>query len=207
MAVSRILGISPVLLNVVKAISPVIRVCLVILLYSPHRAGILTVLRNIGKCFLNDRRDICLLERTGDAARHKDAAVNTIPIMCHTRSFFREAGCLIRVAGRDKSPGIDENLPADLFGNSRSVLGNAAAARRRYSAPQIEVRGVLRRSAIAAPPEKAVLKRRIIQQGIPHIAGREITLRVFILQRPEEKERSVAVVIRGKIAVVHRIIM
>ena len=178
-----------------------------ILLYSPHRAGILTVLRNIGKCFLNDRRDICLLKRTGDAARHKDTAVNTIPIMCHTRRFFREAGRLIRVAGRDKSPGIDENLPADLFGNSRSVLGNAAAARRRYSAPQIEVRGVLRRSAIAAPPEKAVLKRRIIQQGIPHIAGREITLRFFILQRPEEKKRSVAVVIRGKIAVVHRIIM
>ena len=169
MAVARIFVISKVLEDILETVAPVFRMCLIELHYLTYYVCIFAILRNIGQALFKDLVNIMFNKCIADADCYKDSSVNTVSAMRYTCCFFCKASCLIRIARTYKSPCIDEDLSADLLCSRMSVLFNASAHRCRNSVSQVQICRVLGRNSISAPPEKAVLKRSIIQKCLSHI--------------------------------------
>ena len=161
-------------------------------------ARILAVLRNKPERFGEDLADPVADERQADAHRNVDAAVDRVAVVHHAGRRARQPRRLLRVAGRDQPPRVDEDLPADLLGDGRAILRNAAAARRRHARPEVQIRRVLGGHAIAAPPEKAVLVGRVVEQRLRDVLRLEVLRILRQFERAQEEQRAVAVVVGGK---------
>ena len=207
MAVSGIFIIAVIVKYVPEAGPPVAGVFIIVYHDCPHYFCILAFSRNIRETFFNDFPDVLLHKSIAYTYSNKNTAVNTISVMCHTGGLFRIFCCQIRISRCHKSPGINENLSAYLFCRCTSVLFDTSASRSRNPVSQIQIRCMLSRYPITAPPEKSVFKRRIIQKGLCHILCLQFVIMMSVFQCPQEKQRAVAVIIRSKFVVIYRIMV
>ena len=125
--------------------------------------------------------------------------------MGDTGGVFRKKGRSVRFTRAHQAPGIDKDLAAYLFGNSTAVLPDAAALGSRDPMIKVEVGGVFCRIAVAAPPEKAVLIRSVIKQGVSYVLRLQACPLAAVLQGPQVKQGPVAVIVRRKIFIGNRI--
>ncbi len=207
MTVTRIFIIAIMLMNIMETVPPVLRMHFMVCHHGTHHLCIFTVRRNIGQPFFHDPAPILLHKSTADAHCHENTAVNAVSIMGHTGRFSRKPGCQVRIARRHKPPGINKDLASDLFCDSTAVLSDTAALRRSHAVLQIQISRMLRRYPITAPPKETMFKRRIVEQRLRHILGFQVKSVSAVFQRPQEKQRTVAVIIRSKLFVVYGIMI
>ena len=173
MAVSGIFVIAEILVDILEAVPPVFGMPVMVPHHSFDDPCILAVLRDIGQSLIQYSANILFHKGQTDAASDVNAAVYAVASVRNAGRLFRQGSGLLRIAGRNQTPRVDKNLPADLLRHSRAILLHTAAAGRGNAGPQVQVGRVLRRSAVSPPPEKAVLIRGIVQQRFRHILRRE----------------------------------
>ena len=148
---------------------PILGVCLVKRHDIPDHAGILAVLRNYGQGFLENALHIPVLKGGADAGRYKHTAVDAVFIPAHAGCDFGIIRGLPVVPREHQTPGINENLSADLLRHHNSVLPCGTGLGGLNAAGQILIQGVLCGNAVAAPPEEAVAIGYIVEDGAAHL--------------------------------------
>ena len=207
MAVSRVFIIPIMVMDIAETFPPVLRMRLMICHHGAYRFRILTIRRKIGQSFLYDLKKICFHKSITDAYGYKNASIDPIPVMGHTGSFLCKLCRQIRIAGGYKPPGINKDLPADLFCDRTAILRDTAAFRRRHAVMQIQVRRMLCRNTISAPPEETMFKGCIVKQRFRHVLRLKVESVSAVLQRPQEEQRPVTVVVCRKLFIVHGIMI
>ena len=152
--------------------------------------------RQVGKAFPQNSADILFHKGITDAGRNEHAAVHPFTVMGNTGSFPRQFRGQVRISRGNQSPGVNENLSADLLRDHGSVLHNASALRRRNPRFQIHKGGMFSRNAVSAPPEKTVSCGHIIQDCLRHVLRDKVLCTLpRIFQCADKEQRSVAVII------------
>ncbi len=205
-AAAAVFVVAVMLVDVLVTGPPVPGVLVVKVHHRPDDGGVGAVRRDVGESLFHNRADVRLHKGQADAAGHEHAAVHPVAPVGDAGRLLRQGARLGRVAGGHQPPGIDEDLPADLFGGGGTVLLHAAAAGGGDAAAQVQVGGVLGGDTVAAPPEEAVLVGGVVQQRLGHVLGGEILQVLAVLQRLDEEHGPVAVVIGGEILVLGRVV-
>ena len=201
MAVAGIFVITEVVVDILEALPPIVRMLPVEGGDGTDHPGVLAVLGDVVQGLFQDSLQVGLHKGQADGAGHIDAAPHAVAAVGDAGGFFRQAGRLLWVAGGYQAPGVDEDLPADLLRHGGAVLLHTAAAGRGNAVAQVQISRMLGGDTIAAPPEKPVLIGGVVQQGIGHILGGKALQVLAVLQRADEEHGSVAVIIRGEVFV------
>src|SRR5579883_392913 len=152
--------------------------------------------RNLRQADLEQMIDVAGDEGLRLHRRPELGGVDSCAVMADPRRLLGEARGEGRLARRDHGPSVDENLRADLLGDSAPIRRHRAARRRSEAALQIEPGGMLRRIAIAAPPEDRALLDNVIQPSLADFGCAEIGLGAVVLELANEGERPGNVVVR-----------
>ena len=192
--------IAPLGLQHRAAGAPVIGIGAVESAHSFHHGGIDALPRNLCKARIHDGVDVGRFKRLGDACGNKGRAVEALAVVADGGGGPGVPCRPRRVGGRHQAPGINENLAADLLGQSLAVLADAAGLRGGHAVFQIEVGRVLGADAVSAPPVQANALARVVEPGLRYSLRRGLA--GMIVQRAQKKHRAVGVVVGGKMLVV-----
>ncbi|MPM82703.1 hypothetical protein SDC9_129765 [bioreactor metagenome] len=77
--------------------------------------------RNLGQGGIEDGIDILSLERLGYGCCNECSSLKPLPVVGNRGSYPCITGCILAILGKEKAPGIDENLASNLFGQCLSV--------------------------------------------------------------------------------------
>ena len=102
------------------------------------------------------------------------AACDRFAVVADAAGRFGELRRQFRLTGRHQRPAVDEDLRADLFGDSLSVGRDRPRMRGRQTALEIEPGRVLGRIAVAAPPQDRSLLDDRVEPRLADLLGREV---------------------------------
>ena len=127
--------------------------------------GVLAVGRDEAQAGLDNILYVVVNKRLRDAACDELSAVDAVAPVRHAGHALCDLGRARGIARAHQPHAVDEDLAADLLGHAVAVLLDRARARRANTRAQVLVTGVLGGNAVSAPPEKPVLKRRVVEPG------------------------------------------
>ncbi len=168
---------------------------------SPNNSCIFAILWNIFQRFFDYASYIMFHKRETNATGYKDSPINSVPIMRNACRLLGKSGCKLRIPWSYKSPRVNKYLSPDLLCHCRSILLYASASRSGNTVSQIQICRMFSRNSVTAPPEKSVFIWSIVEKRIPYIFCTESFQIFAILQRTDEKQGSIAVIVGGKILI------
>ena len=145
---------------------------------------------------VKEAADVAFHEAEADQGRHHLRRVDGLAIVGDAGGLLRQGDGQRRVAGRHHAEGVDEDLRADLLGDDAAVAGRRSALRRGDSVLQVQKSRVLRRNALAAPPEDALPFEHVVEPGLAEERLRGLRIAPRILEGADEGAGAGDVVVR-----------
>ena len=196
---SGVFVVAPVPEQQLHAVPPVFRVGLVEGPDGLHDAAVGADLRQLPKPRVYDLVHIVGLKGLGNGGAHEPGAVDAVAVVGYAGGSLAVVRCPLGRAGIHQAPGIDEDLAADLLCHGLAVLADGAGLGGGNAVFQVQIGGVLRADAVAAPPEHTYALPGVVQPGPGHVLRLQRTVYRVIHQGPEEENGAVGVIVSGEI--------
>ena len=196
-----ILIVSPILDQHLVAVPPVFRMLLVEGAHGVRHSAVGTVGGDLGKTGVDQLVHIAGLEGLCNGGAHETGAPDAVAVVRDAGSSCTVVGSTLRLAGIDKTPGVNKDLAADLLGQNRAVLLDGAGSRCGDAVFQVEVGGVLGADTVAAPPEHTDSLTGIVEPRPGNVLGGQRAVLCVVDQSTQKIHRSICVIICGKVFV------
>ena len=200
-AYALILVVAPVPLQHLPAGAPVAGALPVEGLYSLHHVPVGALLRKLRHRGIHNCADVRRLEGLGDSGAEEPGPPQAVAVVGDAGRRLAQLRRLMGLSGTHQSPGVDEDLAPDLLRQNQAVLLDGAGLGGGDAVFQVQVGGVLRAYAVAAPPIQAHPLPGVVEPGPGHVLGREGPVPGVVVQGAEKKHRAVGVVVGGEVFV------